>query len=107
MRNKLFATAKGVISLSWCIAVLFLFVAAAANGTLSASTTPHISAGLQTSPPPLSSSLRGIDGCPPLAGVGGGFSGGLPEHFDSVSGIEPATEQPVGWSGSETQHSNP
>ena len=50
MRNKLFATAKGVISLSWFIAALFLFVAVADNGTLSASTTPQISAGLQTSP---------------------------------------------------------
>ncbi len=45
MRNKLFATAKGVINLSWCIAGLFLFVAVAANGTLSASTTPQIAGG--------------------------------------------------------------
>lgn len=50
MRNKLFATAKGVISLSWCIAVFSLFVAVTANGTLSASTTLQISTGLQTSP---------------------------------------------------------
>ena len=31
MRNKLFASAKGVMSLSWCIAVLLLFVAAASE----------------------------------------------------------------------------
>src|SRR3990172_1156732 len=31
MRNKLFASAKGVINLSWCIAVLLLFVAAASE----------------------------------------------------------------------------
>ena len=36
MRNKLFATAKGVISLSWFIAVLLLFVAVAGviNGVI-------------------------------------------------------------------------
>lgn len=50
MRNKLFATAKGVISLSWCIAVFSLFVAVTANGTLSASATPHTVIGLQNFP---------------------------------------------------------
>src|SRR3990167_806251 len=43
MRNKLFATAKGVMNLSWCIAVLFLFVAVASEyaygGTLSTKTS--------------------------------------------------------------------
>ncbi|MEK7719679.1 MAG: SBBP repeat-containing protein, partial [Bacteroidota bacterium] len=73
MRNKLFASAKGVINLSWCIAVLFLFVAAAANGTSSASSIPQISAGLQSSP-----------------WLTKGDTSACPEQFESISGIEPA-----------------
>ena len=43
MRNKLFATAKGVMNLSWCIAVLFsLLGVCAVHGTSWASTTPKI-----------------------------------------------------------------
>ncbi len=90
MRNKLFATAKEVVSFFGFVAVLFLFVAAAGNGALSASTTPQISAGVQTSP------------------LAKGDSGDSPEHFDSISRIEPATGQSVGWvEQSETQQSNP
>lgn len=78
MRNKLFATAKGVIRLFWCIAAFSLFVAVTANGPLSASTTPQISIGLQTS------------------SLAKGDSGDCPEHFDSIFRIETATGQPAG-----------
>ncbi len=73
MRNKLFASAKGVINVSWCIAVLFLFVATAVNGTSLASSIPQISAGLQSSP-----------------WLTKGDPSACPEQFESISGIEPA-----------------